>query len=955
MNTFFGKNGLNRIGGYCSRSTLPVNETDRIDESVSAMFEIIDKDLICRHDVKNLNQLYRQADSLEKRIQAIPRDNSSVVLGRLARKISTIVEEDAPTAIDLIKLHHLRSFADQELQIAKCFALVNAKFERTPSNLIALATHLPCCEKEAFFNQDVTALFGVNIPVDIRSILEEKRKKIKHYEETRAGVRTRKNELASKRLADPQPQENYPTYLDELLTHGYIHLYDHLLQMKSLPNRIERNQKVKTLSLSDAAHVLLETRDAIIAKVLKEIPASDSKVVLLVGGSGSGKSTAFCFLRGDKMEIKDSYNYKSLDDNEHLIGHQGATSRTLLPSVARLDDLALIDFPGFEDTHGELISLGIELALKALISHYHPAVVVLDAITNHHERYAAAAALGLRLGRMIDKKSLCILGVTKYLQQGDFSKKRRIEVQAREQFDQNQEAAKKKLRLKIDLLEKKLAESVAGADLQKVRELLVKTQNELLQSAGQPYVHQLSDEEQACSQRVLACENELKRQVGLDTLIKFDLLNPSQRSQIIAMLKAQFPSRSLSLNQLRKLQASDRKLIDDFFSGFKTNFSDKLAVITDFATFEREVLESSLLSRILTEDHQEIKDLFCLSEMDPQLAWEYDKDIVEHVFKDLMQYVLKDLNGALVDEIIKNAPIGTTELCNELQQRYKRLRDFVIGSQYGEVPSDNTKAEQKLNELRNSKIGVQAGVHTALLTGSVLLFLIGRPALTLIGFASMHVAGGIFGYLLGRQVNLNEIQTISDCIETLYLTFLNLERVRKTIEHRGKIDKLADKLQLNTANLGLVRETLAEVERIYDVAAWRNHVNFMHDRLLLRDMLANDDVLLTNLQHLLTYFFLESDAVVTEQTNTSGDVKCVEITASRVNDRLHFDRPLRLRERESRDGFIRAGFPVHFKLQDVLKKFELNNQELHQESPGCAKLAKVSALRRFLLVAALLQ
>jgi hypothetical protein len=406
---------------YCSQNTLPIQQPVRIEDAVSAMHSIIEKNLLCRHDVKNLNQLYKDVDLLERRIQHLPTRNSSEVLSKLVSKISSIMSANSITAADLINLHHLRAFADQELSIAACFDRAIAKFARSASNLNELAMQIPCCESEKLFGYDIRELFGSGMDAGDSLILSEKLSQLKLYQETQIGIKTRESMLVLKRASDPHHQMNFPAYLDDLLEHGHLRLFDHLLQMKALPNRIEREKKIEALSFFEAAHIVLQVREAIVTHVAGQIPNSERRVVLLLGGSGSGKSTTFCFLRGDNMVIVDGKNYASQDDGEHLIGHQESTSLTLIPSVEVLDKIALIDFPGFVDTHGSLISLGIEFALKALIHQYHPTLVVLEAIGNDRGRYAAPAALASRLERILENKSVCILGITKYFDSSDFT------------------------------------------------------------------------------------------------------------------------------------------------------------------------------------------------------------------------------------------------------------------------------------------------------------------------------------------------------------------------------------------------------------------------------------------------------------------------------------------------------------------------------------------------------
>ena len=70
-----------------------------------------------------------------------------------------------------------------------------------------------------------------------------------------------------------------------------------------------------------------------------------------------------------------------------------STSSTFLPNGEVVNDFVFVDFPGFDDTNGQLISLGMEFALKSLIKKFEPKILVLEAITNNEGKYAAAAQL----------------------------------------------------------------------------------------------------------------------------------------------------------------------------------------------------------------------------------------------------------------------------------------------------------------------------------------------------------------------------------------------------------------------------------------------------------------------------------------------------------------------------------------------------------------------------------
>ena len=49
--------------------------------------------------------------------------------------------------------------------------------------------------------------------------------------------------------------------------------------------------------------------------------------------------------------------------------------------------MTLVDFPGFNDSRAELISIGYELAIKSLIKKYYPKVLLIESINNTNEKF----------------------------------------------------------------------------------------------------------------------------------------------------------------------------------------------------------------------------------------------------------------------------------------------------------------------------------------------------------------------------------------------------------------------------------------------------------------------------------------------------------------------------------------------------------------------------------------
>ena len=89
---------------------------------------------------------------------------------------------------------------------------------------------------------------------------------------------------------------------------------------------MNRRAEIEKMTFSQLSHVVLEVREAIIQKVenFQFLFGSDN-IVFLLGPTRAGKSTAMCFLRGDKMILKPAPEncYESQSDKGRLIGHSG--------------------------------------------------------------------------------------------------------------------------------------------------------------------------------------------------------------------------------------------------------------------------------------------------------------------------------------------------------------------------------------------------------------------------------------------------------------------------------------------------------------------------------------------------------------------------------------------------------------------------------------------------------
>ena len=417
---------------HCRRSEKNADPIQSIEEGAQVLDEILRKELLCRHDIDHLNQAYGEIDLLERKVNlvsAIDR-KSSDPLQKIIDKVQKIAAANKITPIDLISLYHLRNFSNEDLRIDDSFAKALINFDKTPENLEEIATQFPICCSESEFEEGISVLIGSALSEKIAQIVNHKKGQLQSYAHLQKEISARQEALAELRKTDP---EKYPAYLDELLDNGYLYLYDHLIQMRALSAPEERRAKIETMTFSEVSHVVLETREAVIQKVKSSFPESSHEIVFLLGPTKTGKSTALCYLRGDTMKLKPPpYNcYESSSDKEQLIGQSAAASCTFLPSVEVIENFVIVDFPGFEDTNGQLISLGMECALRTLIKEYHPKILLMHAITEKDRGFKAAADLGARLKRLLANKEHCYLGITKYTQDANYRETQRMECQSK--------------------------------------------------------------------------------------------------------------------------------------------------------------------------------------------------------------------------------------------------------------------------------------------------------------------------------------------------------------------------------------------------------------------------------------------------------------------------------------------------------------------------------------------
>ncbi len=534
---------------------------------------------------------------------------------------------------------------------------------------------------------------------------DHKEKKLKE------AIESRKTILTKKRRSHP---EKYPAYLENLLKEEYIHLYDHLLDMKALPTRIEREEKIRTLSFSEISHIILETQKSVIKQVTFTLPSDIQNVLFLLGNTGAGKSTTLCFLRGDEMVVDVNGKYSSTNKQDNLIGH-GRESCTFLPTVKILSDLAIVDFPGFSDTNGSLISLGMECALKRLIEKYQPKILVLEAITNTEGRYAAAAQLGNQLKRLLGNTESCILGITKYSNDVNFVKVQSIEAEQRRELTRPSKE-EQKLEAKIEALTelddpslKSKIEALTELDDPSLKSKIETYQKELSELKRTKLKQKLKDlpeteEKIEHRQEVQKKEKELREQIGLSYFIPlFDLENAENRKHCLNRLSSLDGGVSWSTQQL--LHPNHKKLIEECFEKDLMPKIDGLQSfdIGNVDAFEQSVLKSSLIKVLLSSSHPEVGEFLHLPEIDPKIVDVFSKKIVKGCIKKIVDHVIKTIDVFLIkkalEEFGEKASPGKKEA---LEKKQKQLQEHIFGLK-GIRADTPQQFDEKWKNLRKQK------------------------------------------------------------------------------------------------------------------------------------------------------------------------------------------------------------------------------------------------------------
>lgn len=819
--------------GFCSQNRRPLATVRTIEEGVLLIKQILAKDILCKHDIQDCNSLYAAIDRLERQVDKIPDENSQSILQQIIAKTEKIFKYKLVTAQEWIWLYHSKDFSYQPLELQKNFKLLSSQVKNGPHKLKEIAIHLPYCISKEQFNEDVKALIGDTPTDDVAKILNRKRAKIDYFENCKTEIEIKKQELRNLRQASPK---NYPSYFDELIENGYFHLYNHLLEMQSISDPTERRAKIEALSFSALAHIVLQTREAIIQKVEKSIHVYQKNILFLVGGSGAGKSTTLCFLRGDQLILKD-FQYTPKTSQNSLISDDAAVSCTFLPTIEVINHLVIVDFPGFEDSNGPFVSLGMEFALKALISQYRPKILVVESITNDEGRLAAARQLGYRLERLIENKKDCFLGLTKYSKDPHF-----IKIQTLEE-NQKKELLKpshEEIGLEANI---KMLSDLNMPGLEQKIQTLQQELSKLREEKKQNQIGPLPDtEEKKTTQGQLETkEKKLQAQIGLGQIIRFwKLENQDHHNNCLTTLSDVKIEGARPKSQ-QVVRGDDKDLINHIFKFNLKQIIEKRTnldiELKDFKNLLQKILESSLINIIFSQTNPEIGEFLHLPEMDLSLVRDYDKKVVGSCIKKYIESIIKEFNIPLIKKILqevqKNPDLSkkvSKEKTDLLEQKLEKLIKYVLGL-LGSLPEDDDKADATWNKIQTEHKTATEALEKSFELPTWVTVIMCIPIGIPYGIRKLYEKNEIYKQ---EQDNLEKLISKScQDLDEIYATLVGLKEIEKVIAVQEQLDEALNSLEISLESEKLlvtsIQNKINRVRSIYGSEDWDQRIEVLKE------------------------------------------------------------------------------------------------------------------------------
>lgn len=665
-------------GPICDGKTNVAAPTS-LKEGVDRIEGLLAKAPLCQHDAEKIKATYLAMEQLESRLDTIPEYSSLAALTKISDRVLQATEK--PSAEGLVSLAHMEGrLTGIGLPLQGCTEKASKKFVNKKAEDIA--ARLPTCCLAAELDKDVSTLLGAAVSSDVKEIIEKKKEAIEKAEKKKARIVEIKGKLQTERA---KAADKFPSYFDELLELGCVELCDLLFKIRA---GLDADKAEAALTFPQIAHIILETRNAFIQRIKSSIPKG-ARVLLLIGLTGSGKSTSQRVLAGDKMQKNTKNFYDSLSDKGDQIGKDGRNSCTFLPNIEVIQDVAVIDFPGFYDTNGKIVALGIKLALKAVCKEFNPQILVVESITNSAGKYKLAGDLKEDLDRLfLAPKETLKLGITKYAKHDAVVKIQEIEMQ------------------QLLAEEQRLEGRIEGAIEDKVPEeriLQLKQQLLALRSTREQRALSLPDTADKAAQRanLKQDENDLKASIGLEDPIRFDKLEDPKCfddcfQRLIKKPGNNEPGKKVLLNPENKLDDNTEKSLIEHFENSHAqgiNQGTKKIKLKKAEEFEREVYETSLIKTVFSDSEPEISEFVHLPEMDPNFVGLLDEKIVDSCITQYIDAAVGTLNEGFIKKLVAEAKGKVPEeKIKELEKSLTGLKDYVKGL-LG-IPLENSQAAE---------------------------------------------------------------------------------------------------------------------------------------------------------------------------------------------------------------------------------------------------------------------
>ncbi|MGR3974058.1 MAG: DUF4116 domain-containing protein [Candidatus Rhabdochlamydia sp.] len=820
---------------YCEPPRHSLSSIHTIEEGIKVIGDLLAREVLCPHDVMDLNHAYQVINQFEQKTDPIAHKDSRAMLQRLTDKVKEVHQASSPGQI--ITTYYLRKFEpfvmNPPLDSLSHFTLEANKIHE-------IATQMPYCSEKKDFEADVENLLGKEFTEEVTSILQAKKERISQREQAR------KQEEIQKRLSKLHYLRTvntsvYPSYLEEILQQGFFHLYDHLIHMKQIPTQAERENQEKTLSFSTFSHIVLQFKEMVLTRA-EQLIVPGSPILFLLGDTGSGKSTTLCYLRKEGLILKNS-SYHSINSGEHLIGNHETVSCTLFPNIFVSSDLTLVDFPGFNDTHGQVISLAIELTLRMLAKKYSPNILILSSITDTESRFNHALKLGQRLKRILGTLDHCTLGLTKYVNDPDFINIKNIEEgQKKELLAPSREESSLTGQISVLLsLVHQLPHLQKDLD-QKQQELLTLEQQRL---SFDPNLLSDTESKKYYREALRQKEETFKSTLGVQKMIALaDLMDQKKLEVVLNRLKCM--QTVAALPRYHTLDARDKEFLRILFQDkvihlIQTHTQRSLSVsphqpsdrvssrtrlLDQVKAFEKKILETSLISTLLHNTHPEIGQFFHLEEMDPAIVRDYDTKVIERCIKDYIQEVIADL--IVLKEVIEKCKQQFSKEHNQIiDQEFSALKRYILTLSIG--------LSEQANEAKIAQAwaGLQQEHESRMKNREKDLELSG--VMTGILLVALGIPYGIFRVF--KAVKLNQADTmskkemateLSERIKDIMQALKHLKEIEWVVKNKERFDEIITRTPLVLDSVPSLerslRQQIDQAKNIYGKGDWEARV-----------------------------------------------------------------------------------------------------------------------------------